>query len=186
MVARKIGVNLAARPLRNRRFFFTIAGSAAAVFLAVSTLSLAVLITSRSRERSASLSLAGVRRTIESAQSDRNAWTTQIKEWTRASRPTVNALNGILLDKSFSWTDFFTRLEEAMPPACVIVQMAPLVAREGRIEVHFKVSSPTLEDLLTFIQKLNGQGFKNIAVRQEAQTAGQWTSEIVFSHERAL
>jgi hypothetical protein len=186
MAARKIGVNLAARPLRNRRFFFLLVGVMAALFLFAAVLSLAVFFNGRSTERKAAASLVETGRAIESARGDRDAWTAQVREWTKARRPTIDAVNGILAGKSFSWTDFFSRLEEAIPPSCLIVQMAPLVAREGRIEVRFKLSSPTLEELLTFIQKLNGQGFKNIAVRQEAQAGGRWITEIELTHERAL
>jgi hypothetical protein len=186
MPARKISINLAARPLRNRRFYFTLIGGATALFLIVAALSLMLLLASRSREKAMSESLAGVRKEIAEARQDRDRWMAQIREWAGTYRTTVDALNAVLINKRFSWVEFLTRLEESLPSSCYIIYMAPLVAREGVIEARFKVSCPSLQELLSIIQKLNGQGFKDISVRQEAQLNGQLISEILFTHERAI
>ena len=186
MAARKISINLAARPLRNRRFYFTLLGGATALFLAVAALSFMLLFASRTRQTAFSESLAEVRKEIAEAKQDRDRWTAQIREWAGAYRTTVEALNAVLIDKRYSWVEFLTRIEDSLPPSCHIVYMAPLVARGGVVEARFKVSCPSLQELLSFIQKLNGQGFKNISVRQEAQLNGQWISEILFTHERTF
>jgi hypothetical protein len=186
MAGRKISINLAARPLRNRRFFFTLIGGALALFLIIAVLSTMVLLASRTSEGAMSESLAGVRKEIASAKQDRDRWMAQIREWAKTYRTTVEALNGVLIDKRFSWVEFLTRLEESLPSSCYIVYMAPLVARDGMVEARFKVSCPSLQELLSFIQKLNALGFKDISVRQEAQLNGQWISEILFTHERTL
>lgn len=186
MAARKISINLAARPLRNRRFYFTLIGGAAALFLVVAVLSTMVLLASRTREKAMSESLAGVRKEIAAAKQDRDRWMAQIREWAGTYRTTVDALNAVLIDKRYSWVEFLTRIEESLPGSSTIVYMAPLVAREGVVEARFKVSCPSLQELLSFIQKLNAQGFKDISVRQEAQLNGQWMSEILFTHERTF
>ncbi len=184
MPGRKISVNLAGRPLRNRRFFFGLSVSLILIFFAVAAISAGVFFSSRSREKALSASLAEVRKAAEEARQDRDAWTGQIREWAKTYRTTVAALNAVLVDKHFSWVDFWTRLEEALPSRCVVTQVTPLVARGGSLDVRFKMTCPTLDDLLAFIQGLNGQGFKNISVRQEAQLGGQWISEIMFTYER--
>jgi hypothetical protein len=184
MAGRKININLAARPLRNRRFFFSLIGAATAIFLAVAALSVTFLIASRTREKALSASLDGVRKEVTEARQERDRWRVQIREWAATYRTTVDALNAVLIDKRFSWVEFLSRLEESLPPSSYIVYMAPLVAREGTVEARVKVSCPSLPELLSLIQKLNGQGFKNIAVRQEAQLNGQWIWEILFTHER--
>jgi hypothetical protein len=184
MAARKINVNLAARPLRNRRFFFSLVGGTVALFLLVAALALATQFTAKARAQTLAASLASIRKETASAKQDRDTWMAQIREWAKTYRTTIDALNSVLVDKRFSWLEFLSRLEESMPPACVIVQMLPLVARDGTVDARFKVSCPSLQDLLAFIQNLNGEGFKNISVRQEAQLNGQWVSEILFTHAR--
>jgi len=184
MSGRKISVNLAARPLRNRRFFFTLVGSIAVLFLIVAAISVSVLVSSRAREKALSASLAQVNRVSAAARQDRDTWIGQIREWAKTYRSTVDALNLILVDKRFSWVDFMSQLEESMPARCVVTQVTPLVARSGSLDVRFKMTCPALEDLLAFIQALNGRGFKNISVRQEAQLNGEWVSEIMFTYER--
>lgn len=184
MDARKISVNLAARPLRNRRFFFALIGGEVALFLIVAGLSGSLLVSSRAKEKRLSASLAAVVRESAAARRDRDTWVGQIREWAKTYRNAVDALNAVIVDKHFSWVDFFSRLEEAMPAGGVIIQMTPLVARGGSLDVRFKAVCPSLEDLLSFIEKLNGRGFKNISVRQESQLGGQWVSEILFTYER--
>jgi hypothetical protein len=184
MSGRKISVNLAARPLRNRRFFFILVGGTIVLFLITAVLAGSLWLSARARQESLSVSLTEAVRRGDSARRDRDAWTAQVREWAKTYRSTVDALNAVLVDKHFSWVEAFTRLEEALPPRCVIIQMTPLVARSGSLDVRFKVTCPSLEDLLSLIEKLNGQGFKNISVRQEAQLNGQWVSEILFTYER--
>ncbi len=184
MTGRKISVNLASRPLRNRRFFFVLLGAMIALFLIVAAVSARVLLSSRAKERSLTASLVQVRKTSEAARQDRDTWIGHVREWAKTYRTTVDSLNAILVDKHFSWVAFLDRLEESLPPSCVIIQMTPLVTRSGSLDVRFKMTSPTLTDMLAFIQALNAKGFKNISVRQEAQLNGQWVSEIMFTHER--
>ena len=184
MAGRKIAVNLAARPLRNRRFFFTLIAGMSALFMIVAAISASVIVSSRGREKALASSLAQVNKASAAARQDRDTWISQIREWAKTYRSTVDALNSVLVDKSFSWVDFMSQLEESMPARCVVLQVTPLVARNGSLDVRFKITCPALEDLMAFIQALNGRGFKNISVRQEAQLNGQWVSEIMFTYER--
>jgi hypothetical protein len=184
MNGRKVSVNLAARPLRNRRFFFTLVGGTVVLFLITAVLTGSLGLSARARQERLSSALAEAVRRGDSARQDRDAWTAQVREWAKTYRSTVDALNAVLVDKHFSWVEAFSRLEEALPPRCIIIQMSPLVARSGTLDVRLKAACPALEDLLSFIEKLNGGGFKNISVRQEAQLNGQWVAEILFTYER--
>jgi hypothetical protein len=121
---------------------------------------------------------------IQTAQKEQEEWSAQVGELSQANKDKISSINGIILKKNFSWVDFFSRIEEALPEASYISWMAPLQVGGGPFEVRFKVVSPILQDLLEFIQKLNSLGFKNISVRNETPFEGRIVSEISVSHER--
>jgi len=186
MNGKKAKVNLASHPLRNRRFFFTLLAAAAGIFLLVAALTLLSAAKSRSREAALRDSLDRMARLTRTAQKEKDDWSLQIRDLSKKYKDVIGSINDIILAKTFSWVDFFSRLEEALPAGSFISSIAPIQAVEGKIELRFKVVSRTLNDLLALIQKLNALGFKNISVKNEATLAGQLTSEILLTHERAI
>jgi len=186
MNGKKVSVNLASQPLRNRRFFFALLAAAAAVFLVIAVLTLWSSAKSRAREASLRTTLERMEGETRTAQKEKDAWTVQIRDFSKKYKDILGSINGIILAKTFSWTDFFAKLEEAMPAGSFISAIAPAQAADRRIDLRFKVVSRELADLLALIQKLNTLGFKNISVRNEASEAGQLTSEILVTYERAL
>lgn len=142
MAGRKININLAARPLRNRRFFFSLIGAATAIFLAVAALSVTFLIASRTREKALSASLDGVRKEVTEARQERDRWRVQIREWAATYRTTVDALNAVLIDKRFSWVEFLSRLEESLPPA--VTSSIWRLSSPGKAQLRPASRSPAL------------------------------------------
>lgn len=186
MNGKKVKVNLASQPLRNRRFFFTLLASAAAVFLVIAVLTQWSSAKSRTRQASLRTTLERMEEQTRTAQKEKDAWSLQIRDFSKKYKDILGSVNGIILAKTFSWTDFFAKLEDALPAGSFISAIAPAQAVDGRIDLRFKVVSRDLSDLLALIQKLNVRGFKNISVKNEASEAGQLTSEILITHERAL
>lgn len=186
MNGKKANVNLASQPLRNRRFFFTLLSLAAGLFLVVAGLSALSYSKSRAREGSVRGSLVEMRRMTETARKEKNDWSLQIRDLSRKYRDKIDSTNAIILKKSFSWVDFFSKLEEALPTASFITWFASIQAAEGNFEFKFKVVSQSLSDLLALIQRLDALGFKNISMRNEVSQPGQVVSEIALSHERAF
>jgi len=185
MNGKKVNVNLASHPLRNRRFLFTLLGAAAGIFLLVAVLTL--LSSARSRARQASLreSLDRMTQMTQTAQKEKDEWARQTRDLSKKYGDVIGSINDLILAKTFSWIEFFSRLEEALPNGSVISSIAPVQAIEGRIDLRFKVVSQSLSDLLALIQNLNGQGFKNISVKNESSEGGQLSSEILLTYERA-
>lgn len=186
MNGKKAKVNLASHPLRNRRFFFALLAAAAGIFVLVAALTLLSAAKSRSREAALRDSLDRMARLTRTAQKEKDDWGLQIRDLSKKNKDVIGSINDIILAKTFSWVDFFSRLEEALPAGSFILSIAPIQAVEEKIELRFKIVSQTLNDLLALIQKLNALGFKNISVKNEASLAGQLTSEILLTHERAI
>ena len=182
----RIQVNLASQPLRNRRFFVSLISAAAGVFVLVALLCGLTYVRSSRRGESARAALAKTQKMIESSQKERNGWNAQVLDFSKKEKERIEAVNGIIAKKSFSWVDFFSQLEDALPPGSYVSWIAPLQAGDNRLDVRFKVVSQNLTDLLALIQRLNGLGFKRISVKNETSLGSQLTSEISFSHERTL
>ena len=186
MNGKKAKVNLASHPLRNRRFFFALLASAAGIFLLVAALTLLSAAKSRSREAALRDSLDRMTGLTRTAQKEKDDWSLQVRDLSKKYRDVLGSINDIILAKAFSWVDFFSGIEEALPAGSFISSIAPVQALEGKIELRFKVVSQNLNDLLALIQKLNALGFKNISVKNEASQDGQLISEILLTHERAI
>jgi hypothetical protein len=182
----KSNLNLASRPLRNRRFFFTLLGSAAVVFLAMAAGSTATYFKNRARTRTLRAEATRIEDLSQAARKETATWTEQSRAGSKLNKGRVDAVNAIIQKKGFSWVRLFSLLEEAMPGPCFISSMAPLQENDGRVDVRFKIVSPGLSDLLSLIQKLDAAGFKAISVKNELQTAGQLVSEISVSYERTF
>jgi hypothetical protein len=132
------------------------------------------------------MDLERIARLSESARKEKDARSAETAELSRKLKDTVEAVNGIIRRKSFSLVDVFTQLEEALPAGSYVAGISPLEPAEGRLDLRFRVVSPSLPELLALVQRLAGLGFKNISVKNEATVEGRLVSEITFSHERPL
>jgi hypothetical protein len=184
--APNVAVNLASRPLRNRRFFALLLAALGAAFVVVALIAGLTFLKARRLEAASRDDLVRVERESAGARKEKDARSAEAAVLSKQLKETVDATNGILVRKSFSLVDVFNRLEEALPPGSYIAGMAPLEPADGRIDLRFRVVSSGLADLLALVQKLGEQGFKNISVKNEATIDGRLVSEIGFSHERAL
>jgi cell division protein FtsB len=183
---KRLSLNLASHALRNRRFFFALLALMVAVFLAVSTFSTLSSLKSRGRAKSARAELASLEKTVQKVRKERDQWTAQVRDLSKKNGDRVGVVNDIILHKTFPWVDFFSRLEEALPAGSYISSMAPLLEKETTLEARFRAVSPNLNELLKLIEKLNGQGFKDISVRNETQEAGLLVSEILVTYARTF
>ncbi|MDD8027452.1 MAG: hypothetical protein PHI34_13175 [Acidobacteriota bacterium] len=180
----KLAVNLATRPKRNRRFFF--AAAAALVLLALLTgwLGLGTLLHAKRVQAVSARETArleSVRTTQDSLRAGRQDETLRLR--TRL-KDKVDVLNQALIMKGFGWVEFFGLLEKALPASSYISSMAPVSSVEGKLEVRFKVVSPSLGDTLQLVQNLAAAVGRAPLVQSETRTGGQTISEMTLTYER--
>ncbi len=76
--------------------------------------------------------------------------------------------NLLIERRAFSWTDLFNRFEETLPADVRIAAVQPQLDEEGRMLVAVTVISRRVEDLDTFIERLERTGaFRGVLSRQE-------------------
>ena len=181
---KKLDINLAGRPLRNRRFFFVSAGVLALLAVLLLGLGLGSLLRSKSQQARALSEYDRLDAVIKKEERGRTEREAEIKTLTARTKDRVDLVNGIIMKKAFRWTEFFTMLEGALPASSYISSMAPVAAVEGRFEIKFKVVSRTMGDLLQLTQNLLTVTGRPPFVLNETRSGGQLVSEITLTYEK--
>ncbi|MGQ0735488.1 MAG: hypothetical protein ACT4QD_17770 [Acidobacteriota bacterium] len=76
--------------------------------------------------------------------------------------------NLLIERRAFSWTELFNRFEETLPADVRIAAVQPQLDTEGRMLVAVTVVSRRIEDLDSFIDRLEQTGaFRSVLSRQE-------------------
>lgn len=128
-----------------------------------------------------------IERQISDDQRETNQLSIQMVELNEQHSEEVELINSLVYSKSFSWMDFFSALEEALPASTYIVSLRPFPEEGISMEVQFKVASASLNELLNFIARLAAKGFKNIEILSESKSPEGYTlSEISLRYERTI
>jgi Tfp pilus assembly protein PilN len=184
---RRLTLNLATRPLRNRRLFLLLGGALAAVFLVIALLAVFLFLRFTLKKHSVQVRLSKAEETTRTSQSEQKKIDVRVKEVALKDQGVIETINSIIMRKSFSWTDFLSKLEECLPDSSYILSLAPSLVDDTRIQFRFRVVSRDLNDLLALINKLQELKFSQPRVEtEERDDRGQLTSDISVSYERVI
>jgi hypothetical protein len=161
--------NLATRPFYNERLvrvLLTTALVAAAAWTAVNVANLISLSQQGAmlaeRVRSTSQSAEAARREAQALRATLNA-----AEIAAASGAASEA-NRLIAQRTFSWTTLFNRFEATLPPDVRLVQVQPQADEDGQMMVSLTVVSRRIEDLDTFIERLEAtRSFRGVLSRAD-------------------
>jgi len=180
-----LNVNLASQPLRNRRFFFACVIVLTAAFLVVSYLAGSQFIKYRRQEGTAGRGLARIAQLRETAQREKAGWAGKIQDLSGKHKEKIDLINTLILKKSFSWVEFFSLLEQALPASSYITGgIAPEQISAGKLVVHFKVVTQNFPEVQELVQNLYSLKFQNVLVINETKIEGRMVSEISAGYER--
>ena len=180
-------LDLATNPLKNRRFFFLLSGvlgvlSAAILFSGVFT-----FWTYRSKNANFQDNSAQIEKMMTDAKREELRLTAQIKNASEMYQGKIDLLNTLIFKKSFSWSEFLSALEDALPPSCYIESLAPTLKENNQMEVRLKVAAPNLDELLKLTKNLYEKSFSGIKIINEAMNeAGLLLAEITLVYERTV
>lgn len=179
----RLPLNLATRPLRNRRLYRAVLGGLIVLFLLVGGAASFFLLRAVSQERADSLTSARLELSIQKADRERADKAGRGEALRKRNVDFISQVNGVIARKNFSWVDFFSRLENALPPDCSIAAVNPLELSGTTLSVTMKVITPGVPGLLTLIENLAGQKFKSVTMRSEVAGGGRLISEIGFVYD---
>ncbi len=183
----KLNLELASYPLRNRRLFFLCLFLLVVLSVSVTVVSANLYFKFKNKLDETQAKIDEVEQKRGRVQREEIQIADQIENESAANLPKINFINGLIYRKSFSWIDFLSDLESALPARCYIVSLAPSVRGDLGIEVRIRVASPTLEDLLNLYTQLVKLGFENVLIRSEERADnGLLISEVSFIYERHI
>ncbi len=186
MNARRLDLNLASHPMRNRRFFFFLFSFLAAAFLALSFLAGEMFIEFNAKSRKAKAEMKETERLMKIARQEEKRYSAQVEEAVKKDNGRVDFMNSIILRKSFSWTDFLSDLENSLPDSSYIVSLAQTLSEGSRMQVRFKVATHDVKELLEFLNKLSALKYAQALVNGEAEDErGLLISEVSLIYERS-
>jgi hypothetical protein len=182
-----LNLNLATRPLRNRRLYASAVRILGALIVVLAGLSVFVLLKYGGETARLKSDIAATDKTQFEASREEKRLKADIAREEKLSRARVDLVNGIIQRKMFSWTGFLTALEESLPGPSAITALAPSFTSGGTIGVQMRVTSRNQEDLLAFITALMAHGFKDPRVGGvQKDEASRLIAEITATYERPL
>jgi len=179
-----IKLNLASEPLRNRRFYWLLSGLMVGASVIILLVSLGLLTHYRVQANRIQKELIRLARMEDSLRREEKQFSARASALSKEFEAFVEQANDIISQKSFPWSDFFSRLEKALPPACYLTSLAFTEKKAVGLQVRFKLASPDLPTLLATIEALKKAGFSGLRVENEDQAEGALISEVVMTYER--
>jgi hypothetical protein len=161
--------NLATRPFYNERLVRVVLAAALAAATAWAAVNVATVVSLSQqgamladRVRTEGLAASAARADAEALRTSLNP-----AEITAASRAATEA-NQLIVQRTFSWTTLFNRVEATLPPDVRLVQVQPQTDDDGRLMVSLTVVSRRIEDLDAFIDRLEATGaFRGVLSRAD-------------------
>jgi hypothetical protein len=186
MAAKRLSLNLATYPLRNRRFFFLLLSVIAAALLLVSYLAARNYIKYRNEAQKVRASIGRIDQLIMTAGIEEKSFRQKVEEAVRQDKSKIDLVNSIILRKVFSWTEVLSTLEKSLPDSSYILSLAPALTEDSVLQLRLKVVSKDLDKLLEFLNKLKALKFR-IRIEGEMESeGGLLISEVSLSHERGI
>lgn len=184
---KRLNLNLASHPLRNRRLYILLLILLGGLFLLVSVNSGNIYWRYKARINELKVSRAEVDRIKRELQREEKRYSVQIDNANKNYKKKVDLINSFILRKSFSWVEFLTALENSLPDSSYIVSLTPSYQEAAKIEIRFKIATPNLNELFNFISHLESLEFKEIrAMREQKSSDGYLLTEISLIYERII
>ncbi|MFC2166564.1 hypothetical protein ACFLQZ_01210 [Acidobacteriota bacterium] len=183
----KSSLEMASHPLRNRRLFFLCLFLLVVLIVSTAVVSGNLYFQFKNKRDTTRLKIEEVELKRGRAQLKEIQVADQIESDSVANQAKIDFINGLIYRKSFSWIDFLSDLESALPARCYIISLAPSPWGELGMEVRIRVASPTLPDLLKLVTQFVKLGFENVLIlSEELANNGLLISEVSFIYEKHI
>ena len=185
MSTKRFDLNLATQPLVNRNLFFILCGFLIVLIVALAVHSGLTYFKYSGKDLDTGVQTLDLEKKKDGMQDEEKRLNALIQETDIEYRYRIDLLNEIILRKSFSWTDFLSDLEQILPGSCHIVSLAPSPRPNQTMKVVLTLVSPVLQDVITFINSLHQQGFRNVRPEGESRAEnGDLLVRMSFVYER--
>jgi hypothetical protein len=163
--------NLSTRPFYNERavHMALVVAGVALVLLTAFNVRQAVTLSRRNTELQAQIGREEAQAGELARQAEEIRRSINEKELERVVNAAREA-NGLIDQRTFSWTEFFNRIETTLPPDVMVTQVRPQI-REDVASVEMIVVGRRSEDIDAFVKALETKGgFAEVVPRQDEPT----------------
>jgi len=184
---RRLDLNLASRPVRNRRLYRLLRNVLVLILASAVGLGGAFAFIYARRATALSASLTTLRTRENELRAEQQRLTENIRKADKADRIAVDAVNGIIYRKSFSWVAFLSLFEAGLPDSSFITSLT-LNSADGRsVGLRLQLVTQGTEDVLLFMKNMAARDFKGIRIESQSMApGGHIISELSMTYERTL
>lgn len=180
-------LNMATRPVRNRRFFFLLRNLLVAALIVAAGLAAYSFFAYGAESARLRAERAEKEDLVRTVQRERTRLAAEVQKEEKAAAARVGLVNSIILRKSFSWTALLSELEAALPDPSYITAISPEFRGDRALAIRLRVVSNGLDDLITLINNLSERGFEGIQVSGESRSVeGRLITEISLTYEQRI
>ncbi len=172
MTETPLRLDLATRPVRNRRVFQWTAGALAAGLVLSAAAGGYLFVRFTAESRRARRETAGLAERTREAQGQALALARETANAERDLGGDVDVLNAAIRRKVFSWTRLLEEIETALPAESVLVSFQPGSEDERGLALKIDVASANLQGLLALLRGLEAGRFSTIRMENESPGAG--------------
>lgn len=186
MTETPLRLNLATRPVRNRRIFQWTAGILAAGLAVSAAAGGYLFVRFKTESRRARRDAAGLSERTREAQARALALAGETANAERDLGGDVDILNAAIRRKVFSWIRLLGEIEAALPAESVLVSLQPGQSDERGLGLKLDVTSANLQGLLAFLRALEAGRFSTIRMENESSGAGgRLVSTLTLRYDQA-
>lgn len=151
----RLDINLASQPYQDARAFYLrwVTALVVVFLIAAALVSLAIYEWRGTRENTSRLVL--VRNQIEKLDTERQENEAILnRPENRGTRDRSQFVNGLIVRKSFSWTQVFSDLEKIMPARVHVVSITPELKPDRQIAIRMQVAGDSGEKAIELASKM--------------------------------
>jgi Tfp pilus assembly protein PilN len=170
----RIELNLATRPAENLRRFYVLAFGAIFLLLAVGALQAGAYFQDWASGRDTAREAAGLRAQLTELEAEQRRLERELQQpKAQEMIHRSNFLNGLILQKSVSWTGIFMDLEKLIPNNVQVLALRPELVEDGRVRLTMNVAGRSLENLIELLRRVEASDkFSSPVVTQEDPQGG--------------
>jgi len=151
----RFDINLASNPYQDARSFYLRAGTALTLVFLLTVFLIGLTLHQRSNTRALNARIDEARRSLAALQKERDDSLAILnRPENRGTRDHSHFVNGLIVQKAFSWTQVFSDLESVMPDQVHVVSINPELNKQNQIAMHMIVAGNSREKALDLVEKL--------------------------------
>lgn len=183
----RLKINLASTPYENARRFYVQWGFLLIVLIALTAFLVAAASRAWRADHALSRSIAEERDRLQKLNEQEKADLAILAQPQNSDvRDHSQALNALIVRKSFSWTRIFNDLEKMMPTQLHVVSIAPQLSPSNQLQIRMMVAGTSRDKAIQLVQNMEkAPDFQNAQIVSENSVTdkrqGAASDEVTFN-----